>query len=139
MAGCVTRWIANRMELRHRRKGFRFMGMDILFLSTTGRRSRQPRQTALAWFPDGPEAWLVVASAAGAAAHPAWYLNLTAHPDQVRIELAGRKLRVIPEQLDGTRREDCWQRIVTAQPRYAKYQAKADGVRVLPVIRLVPA
>ena len=79
------------------------------------------------------------ASAAGAAAHPAWYLNLTAHPDQVRIELAGRKLRVIPEQLDGTRREDCWQRIVAAQPRYAKYQAKADGVRVLPVIRLVPA
>jgi len=137
MKGRFTRWIAHRMELRHRRKGFRFMGMDILFLSTTGRRSGQPRQTALAWFADGQDAWLIVASAGGADTNPAWYLNLTAHPDQVRIELADRKLQVIPEQLDGSRREACWQRIVAAQPRYAKYQAKTG--RVLPLIRLVPA
>jgi hypothetical protein len=34
------------------------------------------------------------------------------------------QLRVMPEQLGGARRDDCWQRIIVAQPRYAKYQAK---------------
>jgi deazaflavin-dependent oxidoreductase (nitroreductase family) len=79
----------------------------------------------------------VVASAAGSAHNPGWYLNLAAHPGQVWIELPRRKLRVAPEQLDGTRQQECWLRIISAQPRYAKYQAKTD--RLLSVIRLVPA
>ena len=61
---------------------------------------------------------------------------MAAHPDQVWIELPDRKLRVTPEQLAGERREEAWQRITTAQPRFAKYQTKTD--RPLPVIRLVP-
>jgi hypothetical protein len=53
------------------------------------------------------------------------------------IELPQRTLRVTPEQLEGARREECWKRVVQAQPRYANYQEKTD--RQLPVIRLVPA
>jgi len=125
------------MSSQHRRKGYRFMGMEVLFLTTIGRKTGLPRETPVAWFPDGDEAYLIVASAAGSAHNPAWYLNMAAHPGHVWIELPRRKLRVAPEQLDGTRREECWQRIISAQPRYAKYQAKTD--RMLPVIRLVPA
>jgi deazaflavin-dependent oxidoreductase (nitroreductase family) len=125
------------MHGRHRRKGYRFMGMDVVFLTTVGRRTGERRETPLAWFPDGENAWLVVASAAGSAHNPSWYYNLAAHPDQVWIELPGRSLRVTPEQLEGVRRQECWSRIVQAQPRYAKYQEKTD--RLLPVIRLVPA
>jgi F420H(2)-dependent quinone reductase len=42
----------------------------------------------VAWFADGQDAWLIVAS--GGAAHPDWYLNLMAHPERASIELPGR-------------------------------------------------
>jgi deazaflavin-dependent oxidoreductase (nitroreductase family) len=109
----------------------------VLFLTTVGRRTGQRRETPVAWFPDGEDAWLIVASAAGSAHNPAWYHNLAAHPDQVWIELPGRKLRVMPEQLQGARREAYWRRMAQAQPRYARYQQQTD--RLLRVIRPVPA
>jgi deazaflavin-dependent oxidoreductase (nitroreductase family) len=61
------------MSNQHRRKGYTFMGMDVLFLTTIGRRTGERRETPVAWFPDGDNAWLIVASAAGSARHPAWY------------------------------------------------------------------
>lgn len=135
--GAIGRWVQQRMSNQHRRKGFTFMGMDVLFLTTVGRKTGQRREHPLAWFPDGEDAWLVVASAGGAATNPAWYGNIAAHPDQVWIELPDRKLRVTAEQLDGERRQAAWDRIVAANARFAKYQTKTD--RDLPVIRLVPA
>ncbi len=135
--GRVSRWVGRWMSTQHRRKGYTFMGMDVLFLTTIGRRTDQRRETPVAWFPDGDNAWLIVASAGGSAHNPAWYHNIAAHPDQVWIELPRRRLQVLPEQLEGARREERWKRIVQAQPRYAKYQDKTD--RLLPLIRLVPA
>ncbi len=130
--GLLARWMSNR----HRRKGYRFLGMDVLFLTTIGRTSGRQRETPLAWFADGDDAWLIVASAGGSANNPDWYLNLAAHPEKAWIELADRRLPVVARKLEGLRREECWQRIIAAQPRYAKYQAKTD--RELPVIRLTP-
>lgn len=124
------------MGKQHRRKGYRFQGMDILFLTTLGRKIGERRETPVAWFPDGPDAWLIVASAAGTAEHPGWYRNLAAHPDELSIELRDRRLPVVAEQLHGAEREERWQRIIAAQPRYRKYQAKTD--RQLPVIRFTP-
>ena len=133
----IAKWVGRMMGRQHRRAGYKFQGMDVLFLTTTGRKSGQPHENPVAWFADGDDAWLVVASAGGSAANPAWYLNMAARPDQVSIELPDRKLQVTPQQLSGERREEAWQRITTAQPRFAKYQTKTD--RSLPVIRLVPA
>jgi deazaflavin-dependent oxidoreductase (nitroreductase family) len=87
--------------------------------------------------PDGGDAWLVVASFGGAARHPGWYHNIVAHPDQVWIEVRGRRHRVRPEQLEGPRRAQAWARITASRPSMAGYQEKTD--RVLPVLRLVRA
>ena len=48
------------------------MGMNLLFLTTTGRKSGQRRQTPVAWFPDGDDALLIVASAGGSVRSPDW-------------------------------------------------------------------
>lgn len=136
-SGPVSRWVGRWMSKQHRRKGYKFMGMDVLFLTTIGRKTGERRETPVAWFPDGENAWLIVASAGGSAHNPDWYHNLAAHPDQVWVELPQRELRVTAEQLEGAGREERWRRIVQAQPRYAKYQEKTD--RLLPVIRLVAA
>ena len=133
----LSDWVRRRMAGYHRRKGYKFMGMDVLMLTTTGARSGEKRETSVAWFPDGEDAWLVVASAAGSDRNPAWYHNLLAHPDEVSIELPGRKLDVTATELQGAEREERWQRIVAAQSRFGGYQEKTD--RQLPVIRLTPA
>jgi len=130
----IAKWVGRVMGRQHRRAGYKFQGMDVLFLTTTGRKSGQAHENPVAWFADGDEAWLVVASAGGAAKNPAWYANMAAHPDQVWIEFGGRQLRVTPAQLDGDARAQAWQRITQAQPRYAGYERKTD--RAIPVIRL---
>jgi deazaflavin-dependent oxidoreductase (nitroreductase family) len=118
----------------HRRSGDKFMGMDLLYLTTVGARSGQKRQSTVSRFPDGDGAWLVVASAGGSAGHPAWYHNIAAHPDQVWIEFGGQQLRVTASQLEGEARAQAWQRITESQPRYAGYQQKTD--RTIPIVRL---
>lgn len=133
----IAKWMYRMAGRRHRRAGYKFQGMDVLFLTTTGRKSGQPHENPVTWFADGDDAWVIVAAFGGSAKNPAWYLNMAAHPDQVWIELPDRKLQVTPEQLAGERREEAWQRITTAQPRFAKYQTKTD--RPLPVIRLTPS
>lgn len=121
----------------HRRTGDRFMGMDLLYLTTVGAKSGQERQSPVARFADDDGAWLVVASNNGSSHHPSWYYNLLAHPDQVWIEVAGRSVRATVEQLEGPRRDAAWQRITASQPRFAGYEQKTT--RVLPVIRLSAA
>ena len=137
--GAVSRWVQQRMNARMnrniRRGRGKFLGMDVLILHTVGRRSGLPRQSPVAWFADGQDAWQIVAS--GGRLHPDWYLNLMAHPDRASIELPGRDaVPVTPHRLDGADRARAWQRITAAQPRIAKYQSKSD--REYPVIRLTP-
>jgi deazaflavin-dependent oxidoreductase (nitroreductase family) len=124
----------NVMIKIHHRTGDRFMGMDLLYLTTVGAKTGQKRVSPVARFADGDDAWLVVASNGGAARHPSWYHNVMAHPDQVWVEVAGHSLPVTVEQLDGARRDEAWQRIITSQPRFDGYRKKT--ARALPVLRL---
>jgi deazaflavin-dependent oxidoreductase (nitroreductase family) len=129
----MNKWMVTRI----RRTGKApFMGFDALVLTTVGRKSGLERATPVGWFAGKDGSWLIVASAAGAAKNPDWYHNLAAHPDQVQIEMAGRKVAVIAEQLHGPEREEAWQRIASASPQFAQYQQKTD--RELPIIRLRP-
>jgi deazaflavin-dependent oxidoreductase (nitroreductase family) len=137
MPNRLSRFLQRMMIKRHRRRGDRFMDMDVLYLTTIGARTGERRLTPVAYFPDGDDAWLIVASLGGAARNPDWYHNIAAHPDQVWIEVSGYQLHVTPEQLEGQRREEAWRRISASQPRYAGYQQKTD--RVLPVLRLARA
>ncbi|MEV6286202.1 nitroreductase family deazaflavin-dependent oxidoreductase [Kribbella sp. NPDC051770] len=135
--GRFSRWLQRTMGARAARKirdgKGQMMGMDVLVLNTIGRRSGEPRATALAWFPDG-DAWLVVASGGGSQ-HPDWHANLTAHPDQVTVEFAGQPaVPVSAERLGKAERAEAWKQIAEAQPRIAKYQEKSE--REYPVIRL---
>ncbi|WP_431969836.1 nitroreductase/quinone reductase family protein [Nocardia sp. bgisy134] len=136
-SGRIAVWMNKLMAKRLRRKGGgKFMGMDALVLTTLGRKTGAERSTPVAWFPGDNGAYLIVASAAGAAANPAWYYNIAANPDKVRIDVGGRTLEVTAEQLHGAEHEHAWRQITTTAPRFAGYQEKTD--REIPVIRLTP-
>ena len=113
----------------------RVMGRPLLQLVTVGATSGQTRKTIVGWFPDTTHgSWLVVASYAGSSRHPAWFLNMAKHPDQVWVEIDKRRYRVRPESLKAADRTEAWRRIATLSPGYGSYQAKTD--REIPIIRL---
>src|SRR5579885_3609842 len=66
--------------------GHRLGPQRILLLTTTGRKSGQPRTQPLAYFRDDAGGIYVVASNWGNDAPPAWYLNAQANP-HVRVQL----------------------------------------------------
>jgi deazaflavin-dependent oxidoreductase (nitroreductase family) len=134
-SGPVGRLMTRIMVNRTRRKRGDLMG-GLLVLTTIGARSGVERSTPVRGFarPDG--SWLIVASANGGARNPAWYHNLAAHPDDVRVEAAGRVVRVTARQLHGPARDEAWTAVTTAADRFAAYQTKTD--RELPVIQLTP-
>ncbi|MEU1970391.1 nitroreductase/quinone reductase family protein [Microbacterium sp. NPDC019599] len=125
-----NRWMVDRI----RRKGVR--GDKQVVLVTIGKRTGEVRMNPVRCFPEPDGTKLIVASAAGAPRNPAWYYNIAAHPDRVRIDYAGRQIPVVPEQLHGAEREAAWKRVTAAAPGFARYERITD--REIPVIRLTP-
>jgi deazaflavin-dependent oxidoreductase (nitroreductase family) len=119
----------------YRLLGGRAMG-PTLVLTTIGSRSGQKRDVHLTAFPEG-DGWLVVGSKGGDPTHPAWFVNMARHPDQVWVQVGKRKVRVEPATLNGANRAAAWKRIVAEFSNYADYEKKTD--REIPVIRLTPA
>jgi deazaflavin-dependent oxidoreductase (nitroreductase family) len=113
------------------------MSRSTLLLTTIGAHSNRPRTNPLAYFPDGSDSWLIIASSGGAARHPGWFHNLARNPDRVWIQVGRRRLQVRPEVLSGVERDDHWRRVVILGPHFGRYQTQTD--RQIPVIRLTRA
>ena len=109
--------------------------VDVLLLTTRGRRSGRERTVVLQFFPDG-DAMVVTAANDGGTSHPGWYFNLQSDPS-ARVEVLGRTIRVRAEELPAEAAADWWQRIVSRDPSYERY-ARATS-RPFPILRLVPA
>jgi deazaflavin-dependent oxidoreductase (nitroreductase family) len=128
--------IGNRMVLRQfRRSGMRTGGgISTLLLETLGAKSGRPRHAVLGYIDEGGGSWLVIASSAGAAWHPAWLYNLADQPEATIEFDDGRRVPVRAETLDGPQAEAAWTRIATDAPEYVRYRSKTD--RDIPVLRL---
>ena len=108
--------------------------VDVLLLTTRGRRSGRERTVVLQFFPDG-DAMVVTAANDGGTAHPGWYFNLQGDPS-ARVEVRGRTIRVHAEELPAEAAAAWWQRIVSRDHNYERY-ARATS-RPFPILRLVP-
>src|SRR5215472_19172410 len=91
--GPMMRWANNMMAGRIRRAG-KMMGFNALILTTVGAKSGAERTNPVGWFPGKDDSWLIVASANGGPNNPAWYHNIAAHPNEVRIEVTGQTIPV---------------------------------------------
>jgi deazaflavin-dependent oxidoreductase (nitroreductase family) len=116
------------------RIGARMAGRDMLLLTTTGRRSGEPRTLPLAYLADG-DALVIVASNAGQSRHPAWFHNLRAEP-HARVRVGREVYDVRAEVADAAERERLWPLLTAYNPPYAAYERKTE--RTIPVVLLRP-
>jgi deazaflavin-dependent oxidoreductase (nitroreductase family) len=107
-------------------------GRPLVLLTTTGAKSGRRHTTPMMYIPDG-DRLLVVASNAGAPAHPDWYRNLVAHP-RVTVEVGTETYDATAVVLEGAERERIWTRIAEQYPFFAEHQAKV--AREIPVVAL---
>ncbi|MFD7706801.1 nitroreductase/quinone reductase family protein [Streptomyces sp. NPDC059786] len=125
--------IIDEFRANHGRVGGPFEGERLLLLTTTGARTGAPHTTPVAYYPDGAEQVLVIASAGGAPRHPDWYRNLVADP-RVKVEDGVFVYDAEAVVLEGAERDRLFARAVEAEPGWAEYQAKTE--RVIPVVAL---
>lgn len=103
----------------------------VILLTTTGRRSGQPRITPLNFSLDGDRI-IVIASAGGAASHPGWYLNLLAKPE-VTIEHAGETFRARASTVAEPERTRLYDQQGTEMPFFNGYRRRVT-TREIPVV-----
>lgn len=109
--------------------------LPILLLTTEGRRSGKKRTVPVGYSRDG-DAYLVVASAAGAPHHPAWYLNAR-EAGVVTVEVRGDRFTATAEaQPDGPERDAYYAQFKIMSDAFDSYEKKTD--RVFPILVLHP-
>jgi F420H(2)-dependent quinone reductase len=81
----------------------------VLLITTTGRRSGEPRTAPILYLADGPRL-VVIGSNAGNERPPAWALNLLANPD-AEVQIRGERRRVRARVAEDEERAALWRRM----------------------------
>jgi deazaflavin-dependent oxidoreductase (nitroreductase family) len=128
--------IADEFRANGGKVGGQFENADLLLLTTTGARSRQPRVSPLAYFRiDGK--LIIIGSFAGAPVNPAWVHNLRANPQahvEVGLESGIDAFDVTARELPPAEREELFPKVTAVAPGFAEYQSKTS--RVIPLFEL---
>jgi deazaflavin-dependent oxidoreductase (nitroreductase family) len=113
-----------------------FGDAPVLLLTTTGAKSGQPRTTPVMYLADeeDPDRVYVFASAAGADANPAWFSNVVARPNDLRVEIGSETVMAHAEILADPLRGEVYAMQAGRFPGFAAYQEKT--ARRIPVIAL---
>lgn len=116
--------------------GWRFYGMPVIELTTTGRKSGQPRTTMLTSPYQEGSIIVIVASRGGDDHHPAWFLNLRDDP-KVLVKTGPKPPEPMTAEIaDAEQRARIWPLIATKHRNYAGYQRKT--AREIPLVLLRP-
>jgi deazaflavin-dependent oxidoreductase (nitroreductase family) len=108
------------------------VGMPVLLLTTTGRRTGKQRTTALTFLRDGSDL-VLIASNGGADRPPDWWLNLLRNTRAV-VQIGRSRSIVTARMASAEERERLWPVITAAYAGYATYQQKT--ARQIPVVLL---
>ena len=130
-----AQWVREQVEAYERSGGqeantLRDTGLPVIIVTMRGNRSGKVRKIALMRVEHDGE-YALVASKGGAPAHPVWYYNLKANPDEVTIQDGAEPFEAHVREVSGDERATWWERAVAAYPPYAEYQTRTD--RQIPV------
>ncbi|KZS63334.1 nitroreductase family deazaflavin-dependent oxidoreductase [Mycobacterium ostraviense] len=135
----LIKWMSGLNTWMYRRNGGEGLGgtfqkIPVALLTTTGRKTGQPRVSPLYFMRDGQRV-IVAASKGGAAKNPMWYLNLKANP-KVQVQIKKDVLNLTARDATDEERAKYWQRLVDMYPTYEDYQSWTD--RTIPIVVCEP-
>jgi deazaflavin-dependent oxidoreductase (nitroreductase family) len=114
--------------------GGSMVGLGVLLLTTTGRKSKKLITRPLGFFPDGDK-YVIIGSNGGSDSHPNWYLNLQENP-KVHVQIKERQFDAMAAPAAEPERKRLWDKLVELSPWYVRYAEKTQ--RVIPMVVLTP-
>jgi len=118
------------------RLGWKAGGMPVVELTTTGRKSGEPRTVMLTSPVQQGETIVIVASRGGDDQHPAWFLNLRDKPE-VEAKVGGKAKQPMRARIaTSEERTELWPEVTSVYKSYATYQTKTE--REIPLVLLEP-
>ena len=117
--------------------GWEASNMPVLELTTTGRKSGQPRTVMLTSPLQEGSTVVIVASRGGDDQNPAWFLNLRDDP-HVEVSLKGAPKQPMTARVaTPDERARMWPKIVADHKNYGGYQKRTE--REIPLVLLEPS
>src|ERR1700677_3719762 len=131
----VIKWASRLNTWMYRRNGGQgiggnFQNIPVALLTTTGRRTGEPRISPLYFLRDGDRV-IVAASKGGAAKNPMWDLNLKTTP-KVQGQTNKEVVCLTPADPPDEERDRYWPQLVDMYPSYDAYQSWTD--RTIPIV-----
>ena len=112
----------------------RSVGCPVILLTTTGRKSGEPRTAPIFGF-QVEQSIVAIPSNAGKKHYPAWYFNLRANP-QAQVQVGRETRQMKAREASEEERERLWPRLASQYGGYDVYRARTD--RYLPVVIFDP-
>lgn len=112
------------LQISRGRLGNSFLGVPLLLVTTTGRKSGQPRTRPL-YYLDAGDRLVLVASNAGTENDPAWLLNIQANPE-VSVEFGGQISTMIARVASAEEKADYWPQLTQLFPKWQMMEARSQ-------------
>jgi deazaflavin-dependent oxidoreductase (nitroreductase family) len=133
--GVIIKWMSRLNTLAYKASGGKvggsfLQGAPVALLTTTGRKTGQPRVSPLLFLRDGDRV-VLVASQGGRTNNPMWYLNLKANP-KVSMQIKKEVLELTARDATEAERAQYWPQLVAMYSSFDDYQNWTD--RVIPVV-----
>lgn len=130
----IIKWMAKGNASIYRRSNGKFGGTfqkaPVALLTTTGRKSGEPRVSPLLYLREEDRV-ILVASKGGSDKHPQWYLNLKANP-KVSVQIKDEVLQLQARDATEAERAEYWPKLNAMYPAFDDYRSWTD--RVIPVV-----
>lgn len=131
----IIKWMSRAQTWVYRRTDGRFggkflQGAPVALLTTTGRKTGEPRVSPLLYLREVDRV-VLIASKGGAAQHPMWYLNLKANP-AVSVQIKDEVLNLTARDATEEERAHYWPKMAEMYTSFDDYQSWTD--RVIPVV-----
>ncbi len=117
-------------KLSNGKLGGMFQKAPVALLTTTGRKTGEPRVSPLLYLREGDRV-VLGASHGGREKNPLWYLNLKANP-KVSVRIKDEVLQLQAHEATAEEREEYWPKLVAMYPAFDDYQSWTD--RVIPIV-----
>jgi deazaflavin-dependent oxidoreductase (nitroreductase family) len=139
MGDLAIKWMSRINTFFYKRNngqglGSTFQNIPVALLTTTGRKTGEPRISPLYFLRDGDRV-VVAASRGGSDKNPQWYINLRANP-KVQVQIKDEILDLTAREANEEERQRYWPQLVQMYPTYEDYQSWTD--RLIPLVVCEP-